>query len=143
MEKSNRLIPLIYGYAVCLTAIIVTLISVSMIVGAIFTLQDPLRDASRHFFGPAYNLSSYEAYKIDVLSRNGDTTVSPKGESTTTTPYVPTEEELRASYEAQREDQIASARHQATRDITNGIILLLIAAGLFFSHWRWLNRLNG
>lgn len=141
MEKSTRIIPLIYGYAVCLTAIIVTLISVSMIIGAIFSLNDPVRSNNTRYFGPPSNVSSFESYKIDVLTGRGQTAVSPEGEKSDKG-YTPSDAELRTSYEATKADHVAGLKLEAKKSITNGIILILIAVALFVTHWRWLTKLN-
>lgn len=140
MEK-NRIIPLIYGYAVCLVAIIVTLISVSMIVNAIFTLQDPIRSQTNGYYGPYNNLSSFEAYKVEVLT-NRQPAVTADKELKPADSYIPTETELRASYESSRNDRIAGAQLEAKKSITSGIIMLLIALMLFSTHWTWLRRIN-
>ena len=134
MEKS-RSIGQVYGYVVCVIAIVTTLISISMIIGSIFNLQDPLRSTSPGFFGPTANLSSFEAYKIDILTGRTDYSSSDDKDQS----YTPSDEELRAAYEATKDDHIAKVRLDANRSITNGIILILIAAALFFGHWRWLN----
>ncbi len=142
MEK-NRIVPLIYGYAVCLVTIIVTFISLSMIVGSIINLQDPLRaNANRFSIGPTANLSSYEAYKIDVLTgRNSLAPVSSDGKPSTPA-YTPSETELKTAYETAKADHIAAVKQDSTKSIANGLSLLIVAVLLFFTHWRWLTRFN-
>lgn len=49
----------------------------------------------------------------------------------------PSESELRARYEALRIDQVKHVRHDAQRKLTESGLLLLIAAALFWWHWRW------
>jgi hypothetical protein len=142
MEK-NRIVPLIYGYVVCLVSIIVGLISISMLIGAIFSLQDPLRTNDFRYGGPA-NLTSFEAYKIDALTGRGilSPETRPANPPEAAATYQPTEAELRAAYEAAKEDRIASVRLQATREITNAVLLLVVGGILFTTHWRWVNRLT-
>lgn len=139
MEKSNRLIPLIYGYAVCLTSIIVLFISLSMIIGSMLALQDPLRDTATRFgFGPSASLSSYEAYKIDILT--GRTSFGDSDDSKDK--YTPSDQELKAAYESQKEDHIAGVRHEATKNMSNGFALLIVAVLLFALHWKWLSGMS-
>ncbi len=143
MEKANRLIPLMYGYIVCLIAIIVTLISVSSIINSIFSLQDPIRSSSAPYYGPTANLSSYEAYKVDILTGRAQPMVGPVGvKEDPAKTYTPSDSELKTAYETARADRIASVRLEAAKSITMNVILLLIAAALFFGHWRWLSRVN-
>ncbi len=135
MEK-GRGIGQVYGYIVCVIAIITALISISMIVGSIFNLQDPLRSTSPSFFGPTANLSSFESYKIDILTGRADYSGTDDKDQS----YMPSDTELKAAYDATKEDHIAKVKLDAARSITNGIILILIAAALFFGHWKWLNK---
>lgn len=50
------------------------------------------------------------------------------------------EAELRRRYEGLRADRIRRARYEARHDLIVGSLSLLIAAGLFVFHWRWLRR---
>jgi hypothetical protein len=72
VDKPNRVAQL-YGYTVCLIALIVSLISVSSILGAAFERANPLQ--SEVSFGAA--LTSFEAYRAtyrrerEVFDRSG------------------------------------------------------------------------
>ena len=118
-----------YGYTVCLVAVITFLLSARGIVDDLFTLSNPLRSSSRY----GTSLTSFEAYEAtqDMAPKRipGDS-IAP-----------PTEAELRRRYEALREDQISQSRFDATRGIVASLLMLLIAAGLFVWHWRWLRAL--
>ena len=61
MERPNRVAQL-YGYAVCLIAVIVFLISANSFVEHLFTLSNPLR-ARGDRFGVEPATSSFEAYR--------------------------------------------------------------------------------
>jgi hypothetical protein len=52
----------------------------------------------------------------------------------------PSDEELRKQYEALRAARIEENRFQARRSLVRDLLLLVLAAGLFFGHWRWLRR---
>ena len=43
--------------------------------------------------------------------------------------------------EKQRKEQIESVKFDALKGIINGSLLLVISAGLFVGHWRWLKKL--
>ena len=66
MER-GRIIPLIYGYLVCLAAIITVLISVGNFVKAGFWLFDPIRAEDFSFSGAGRDLTSPIAYKQSML----------------------------------------------------------------------------
>ena len=133
----------VYGYAVCLVAIITLLISINGLVNAAFERADPLHAGNR--FGDGAALSSFEAYRATRLER-GDrpNPVAPGAaglDSANTT--VESEAELRARYEALRADQIASAQWRAMRSLVVNAILVALAVALFAWHWSWLRRLGG
>ncbi|MCC2632080.1 MAG: hypothetical protein K0S20_779 [Patescibacteria group bacterium] len=135
MEKpASRIIPLIYGYLVCLISIVVALVSLSMLINAIFNLSNPLL-VNDYRFG-ANNLYTFESYKNEILTNKaylnpeGQTAVSPSS----------TDEELRTAYEDAKTMKTAGVRFDSQRTITNSIILMVIALGLFIGHWRWLGR---
>ncbi|MGI8842518.1 MAG: hypothetical protein ACR2HZ_02385 [Gemmatimonadaceae bacterium] len=119
-----------YGYTVCLVAVVTFLLSARGVVDDLFTLSNPLRSSSRY----GTSLTSFEAYEAtkDMAPRGAP------GDSVT----PPSEDELGRRYEALKEDQIAQSRFDATRGIVASLLMLLIAAGLFVWHWRWLRTLT-
>jgi hypothetical protein len=132
MERSDR-VPQLYGYTVCLIALVVMLVNISSIVNQAFALSDPLA-GDRFGWGGAV-LTSFETYKatagrMDAMAPNSAAASAPK----------PTDAELRAQFEALRADRIARARLDARREMTQSILMLVIAALLFAWHWRWVRR---
>ncbi|MHC5023025.1 MAG: hypothetical protein ACYTGG_03815 [Planctomycetota bacterium] len=125
MDKRSRFAQ-IYGYLVCLVAVITFLICIGNIVAAAFDLSDPL-----HAWGDFEQqriLSSFENYRMDVLSS------LPEGQP------VPDDESIRAMYEAAREAQIQTVRMQSMRTITVSGLLVVVSVALFVAHWIWLRR---
>lgn len=133
MERSDR-VPQLYGYSVCLIAIVVMLVNVSSLVNQSFTLSNPLA-ADRFGWGGAV-LTSYETYKATMSRMESP---FPATAAASNAPK-PTDAELRAQYEALRADQIVRARLEARREMTNSILMLALAAALFAWHWRWVRR---
>lgn len=132
MERPER-VPQLYGYSVCLVAIVVALVSLSTIVDKGFTLANPLASGSPFGWGGA-SMTSFEAYRATYeQSRLPMMT----GAQATTPAAKPTDAELRASYDALRADRLAHTTFDARRELTTSILLLLIAAALFSWHWRW------
>ena len=137
MDSTNR-IAQIYGYAVCLVAIITILISVTQIVNATFNMTNPLRAEGYGRGGP---LTSYTAYRREQIQRSNvpDRTRAgvPSGDSVNA---VPSDAEIRQMFEDERLEQIGNVRFRAMRTLVTSTLLIVIAIALFFMHWRWLRR---
>ncbi len=139
MERPERIAQL-YGYSVCLIAIVVMLVSISSIVDKAFTLSDPLASAGGPFgWGGGPVLTSFESYKATV---NRVAAPVPPGGRDSTAPR-PTDAALRARYDVLRADQLRRSRLDAQRGLTSSVLLLLISAALFWFHWRWVRRSGG
>ena len=135
MEKPPRTAALIYGYAVCLVAIITLLISIPNMVNSIIDLSDPLYAGGYYSPGKQANLASYEIYKMEILSAPQEATKS--GQAA----YIPDETTLRVMYEAARADRIALATHIARRTIIVFALLTVISVVIFWIHFRWMRSL--
>jgi hypothetical protein len=133
MDRPNR-IPQIYGYGVCIIAIITFLIGASSIVENLFDLANPLQ-ASRGFGGDG-SLTSFEAYK----ATRGRAEPRPPARAGEAPADTLSDAALRRQYEALRADRIESTRYRAQRSLVNAVLLVILAAALFAVHWRWLQR---
>ena len=133
MDKPNR-IAQIYGYTVCLVALIVALISLTAILNAMFERANPLQ-ADR--FGGVV-LTSFDAYKA-----TGSREPMPADPREATRRDTVTDAALRQRYDALVADRIATTRYQTGKTLVTSGILLLVAIGLFVFHWRWVRRLDG
>jgi hypothetical protein len=133
MEKSSKTGAQIYGYSVCLVAVITFLITTTTLVNAVIDLGDPLHEG----FVPAGSpsLASYENYKMDILKsiQKGD------GDSKS---YIPDDNTLRAMYESAKNDKIQSSLHQSHKSIVISSILIIICVSLFITHWRWMRKMT-
>jgi hypothetical protein len=125
METRNR-VAQIYGYAICLVAVIVFLINLAAFISAMFDLSDPIHADPYRDQGPS--LASFENYKVDILA-----SLKP-GQA------EPDDTTLQAMFEAARDDRIQSARLVARRTITISAILIVLSVGLFATHAIWLRR---
>ena len=73
MEKSHKVVAQIYGYTVCLVAVITLLVTITTLVNAVFDLQDPLHaDSKFQGLQGSPSLASFENYKMDVLKSPKD-----------------------------------------------------------------------
>lgn len=142
MDRINRFIAQVYGYAVCLITVVVMLISVKGIIDAAFDLSDPLRaEGGYGRYGP---LTSFELYKLQARREGLSgryrgpmpmTEVAPSKAAPDTTL---TDDDLRKLYDAERETQIGATKFRATRRLVSGFLFIVLAAVLFAIHWRWL-----
>jgi hypothetical protein len=135
MEKPHRMAQ-IYGYIVCLVAVITFIICLSVIIPSIIDLSDPLHAGSGFVMQGSPSLASFENYKMDILKSGG------KEGQQNAQAYVPDDNTLRAMYEAAKSDRIQSAKHQSTRSIIVSCIIMIVSIALFLSHWIWLRKLG-
>lgn len=134
MEKSQKIGAQIYGYTVCLVAVITFLLSVTAFVNAIIDLGDPIHAGWNAAGAPS--LASFENYKMDVLRS------LPKGEDAAKTSYIPDDQTLRGMYEAAKNDKILSVRHSSNRSMIISGLLIFICLVLFVTHWKWMQKNN-
>ena len=126
MDKPNR-VPQIYGYTVCVIAVVTFLICATIVVNNIFDLANPIQAT----YGTS--VSSFEAYQAEQR---------PASASSQARPDTASEATLRMRYEALRTDRIARVRFQAWKAIVTSGLLLIISVVLFVLHWRWMKRLG-
>lgn len=125
MEKKTK-IPQVYGYAVCIVAIITILISVADLITSVIDASDPL-----YAWGDEQRLSSFENFKVDALK-------SGKNEAS----YVPDDSTLRIMYEDAKNHKIRRVKHQTTKSIIVSSILIVISTTLFITHWIWMRKVD-
>ncbi|MFA6082208.1 MAG: hypothetical protein WC773_02205 [Patescibacteria group bacterium] len=133
MEKTH-IVPKIYGYVVCLVAVIVTLVALGNIVNAIFDRANPTSVSDYRYNLQSHDVSSFAAYKADYQSNLNS------AENKTATTVVLSDDQLRTNYEAARTSQIDAVKLGTVKTITVFSILLVVAVGLFASHWIWLRK---
>ena len=132
MEKTQR-IAQIYGYLVCLVAVITFLISISQLVNSLIDLGDPIHAGWTPESAPS--LASYENYKMDILKWTS------KQSEPENTVYIPDEQTLKIMYKAAYDDKVQLEKHRAIRTIIIHGLLALICLILFITHWRWMKKL--
>ncbi len=159
MEKSTKVVGQIYGYFICLTAIILFLTSIQSIVGSVVDLRNPKYAADL----AGSNLESFEKYKMNILNSlyagkerdaekekaktGGEGVAAPDTAAPATAvpgraapAYIPDDSGLRAMYEAEKSVKFESARHVEWRRIVENGLMVLLSAVLFVVHWMWLKR---
>ena len=129
----------IYGFAVCLTAVIVALISINDGVQAAFDLADPLHAKDRWGNDVPATFEEFRADQRGQIDHGNDKVLAPADTSARKTSL--TDDELRRIYESRRADIVATRHFQATKSLVSNLLLLLVAVVLFVWHWRWLRRL--
>ncbi|MEX2110230.1 MAG: hypothetical protein WD802_06485 [Gemmatimonadaceae bacterium] len=142
MDRLNRFVAQVYGYAVCLITVIVMLASIKSIIDAAFDLSDPVRAHGGAYGRSGRPLTNFELYKMEAR-REGirERGPGPDGRPATAD-TVSSDADLRRMYEAEREAQIGNTKFQATRSLFSGLLFILLAGALFFIHWRWLRGIT-
>lgn len=130
MEKPNR-IRQIYGYTVCLIAVVTSLICIGGAVSNAIDLTNPLMAAG----GYDDSLSSFDAW----MATHPKFTPQTGDAAARDTASVETQ---RARFEALRTSRISHQVFRARKGLIGQLLLLIIAVGLFATHWRWMRRLQ-
>jgi hypothetical protein len=135
MERPSRVAQL-YGYTVCLICVVVFLISTNSLLDNAFSLANPLQ-ARESGFGFEPSVSSFEAYRA---THSRETRFDPGASSSRVSADSLSDAQLRARYEAMRQDRIGRVRFQAQRSLATSALSLILAIALFIIHWRWLRQ---
>jgi hypothetical protein len=131
MEK-NQIIAKIYGYMICLVAVITFLICITDLVNSIIDRCDPIH-ADR--YSSSTNLASFETYKMDLLKETKS-----EGDTSKAT-FIPDDKTMKAMYETVKAEQMQSSLHKINRNIVVDSLLIVICIILFGLHWRWMRKL--
>jgi hypothetical protein len=135
MEENKRkpnLLPQIYGYLVCVVAVITFLISATTLINAVIDLGDPLHAGWNQQGSPS--LASYNNYKMDVLKSQTE-------KDTAKATFAPDDKTLREMYESAKADKIQSSKHNSYKSIIVSIVLIIFCILLFTTHWMWMRKL--
>lgn len=135
MDKGSK-VPQIYGYTVCVIAVVTFLICATVIVNNAFDLANPIQAG----FGMESSLTSFEAYQATYQKDQRAGLVTAAAEPR---PDTLSEATLRVRYEAARADRIARVRFQSWKALTTSGLLLVISVVLFVVHWRWMKKVGG
>jgi hypothetical protein len=127
MERP-RLVPQIYGYAVCLVCVITILIASSALINAAFDAAAPEMSREISMGMP------FDAYRTTRP-------MAAPGETATVAEQLP-DSVWRQRYEEDRRQRTRAVRYHGIRTVVSSTLLLLIATGFFGAHWRWLRRMN-
>ena len=128
VERSDR-VPQLYGYTVCLIALLWGLTSIVSLIDSAFTLSSPVYHSQGQFGNLPPSIASVEAF------RSSYDPTRPDGKRDS----IP-DAELRQRYAAYRADRIAATQVAARQALVTQAISLVLALGLFVVHWRWLRR---
>ena len=137
MNRTSR-IAQVYGYAVCLIAIVTLLIVGSSFVDAAFDRANPLRSQNYRYGPYEGSLTSFESYRATYQGdRMTRVVAGPDGVVPAQPADTLTTEELRTRYEMLRAEREASVRYGATQQLVKNGLLILLAIVLFVTHWNW------
>lgn len=135
MRRASR-IQQIYGYAVCLVAIVAMLISVPNLFEAVLAHQNPIQAGAQRFADEP-SLNSFEAYQATYQARMERPGVEQQGTARDTL----TTAALRQRFEVLRADRIARVLFETDQRMAINGLVLVLGVLLFATHWRWLSHL--
>lgn len=126
-----RWIPQLYGYTVCLIAVVTLLVSLNSIVNNVFEFAEPgmSREVTGEFGG-----RSLEACRQRYVRMTGPA----RPDGTAAMAQLPPDSTLMALCREDRMDRVAAVRHRALRSLVTSTLMLLVSLLLFGVHWRWL-----
>ncbi|HEY1952728.1 MAG TPA: hypothetical protein VGG76_07970 [Gemmatimonadaceae bacterium] len=137
MDRVNSRIAQAYGYAVCFITVITMLIGIKAVVDSAFDLSDPIHAEGGGMGRMGRPLTSFDLYKLEARRAevrpglNGPARAA--GDSTS-------DADLRKLYDAERDQLIGNAKFNAIRSLVGNLLMIVVAAVLFFIHWRWLRE---
>ena len=134
VERPDR-VPQLYGYTACLVGLLWALGSIVGLVESAQALAAPAYHGQNEY-GLEPSISSFEAFRLTYDRARRFNSPDPNGSRMDTVP----EPELRRRYETYRADRIAATEVAARQALVTKTVSLLLAAGLFAFHWRWLRR---
>jgi hypothetical protein len=134
VERPER-VPQLYGYTVCLVALLWALGSIVGLVESAQALAAPAYHRQNEF-GLEPSITSFEAFRLTYDRARRFNAPDPSESKLDPVP----EAELRRRYDIYRADRIAATEVEARQALVLKGISLLLAAGLFAFHWRWLRR---
>jgi hypothetical protein len=136
VERPER-VPQLYGYTVCLIALIWALASVVAIIENGLSISAPeYRERSQ--FGWEPSVTSFEAFRTSYDRVRMMSVGDPRYAKLDSIP----EAELRKRYATFRADFIRMGRYESQRNLIVASLSLVLAAALFAFHWRWLRRMT-
>ncbi len=130
MDRSNRMAQL-YGYTVCLVAVIVALSSIASLLSAAIDRANPLQ--AEYSYGASF--SSLEAYRATYHRDRTNTGGLEPARVDTLSDAV-----LRSRYVALVADRRAATTYRTSKTFVSGGVMLALALALFGGHWRWLRK---
>jgi hypothetical protein len=137
VERPER-VPQLYGYTMCLVGLLWALASVVALVENAQALAAPAYHRQSEF-GLEPSVTSFEAFRLTYDRARRFNAPDP---SAVTLDPLP-DAELRRRFEAYRADRIAATEADARRGLVTKTASLLLGAGVFAFHWRWLRRRVG
>jgi len=124
MPKTN-IIPRIYGYATCLIAIVIFLLSLSPLVQSIMDIRNI------EYSGQYYPTSrSFNQFKLRVLERASDKSAGTDDAT------------LKILYEDDKRDAYNRAYVKIRGIVVVNTIMLIVSIILFISHWLWIRKIK-
>lgn len=128
----------IYGYLVCLIAIITILFSANSFVESVFNYTRPAGVDRWGSFGPDDPTANFTTYKLQRIERAQRAAEHVPN----ATDLVPDDATLQREFEESKAKREATNKWQNNKDMATSAISLIIGLILFIIHWKWLRNLS-
>jgi hypothetical protein len=135
VERPER-VPQLYGYTVCLVALLWGLASTVSLIESGLTLSGPMTQPGSMFGWDGISVTSFEAFRVTYDRARNMGAYPPSQIKPDSIP----EAELRRRYDAFRADRVERVRSEAIRSMVKSLISLVLAAAIFTWHWRWVRK---
>ncbi len=122
VDRSNNTVPAIYGYTVCLIAVLLFVAASVGFVNGVFRTVNPGFEGSHHRMSVPWSRPDGFHGTVPGVAQTGSAPGSM--------------DQRRDTF---RGATIARARLNAVRGLAVSLVLLIISIVLFRGHWRWLN----
>jgi len=120
---NNDRVAQLYGYSVCLIAVVTLLFSIPPLVGQALSLNS---DDTQSYEPSVQTFAAYKATRNSQSSGDG---LKAKSNA-----------DLRTEYEAVRAARLSAAHAQTARAFVTSTTMVVLALVLFLLHWRWLRE---
>jgi hypothetical protein len=135
MSKQN-IISQIYGYAVCLIAVIVFLFNLPEIVELVGKLSDPIHSDR----APSILAQTFEQWKINYIKEWRYGEYNEETKIKVDRPDPPDDATLQRLFDNERTQELQSYIHTTWTSFYQKGLLIVLSMIFFLSHWRWVRK---
>lgn len=135
--SKQHILSQIYGYTICLVTLLTFVFSIPSFVESLFDLSDITHSSSY-----STKFISFQNYRSDYITAQKEGCTCEQGSKDKIKVNMPDEKSLQEMYETEKADELARTSFQTKRRFYMRLILMIVAAILFFFHWKWVRKFS-